>query len=1700
MSISELSNSAQGNLLLEVKKISFECEALFTLIDEIRPPTETYALKLKELAQRISSFQGIAPSLNPAIVNELHDQLEKIGKLLRQLPENENVEKYSNAYGTEFSFGDLSMEDQALAATLSDKPEALCVEILEKCPDAADRMAFIHFKLHLMQIERQSAALALEFEPAEDELEEEIDAPEGNQLQAMGRLISLSLKDIFLPTIFRSDVKTQHVLWQILDKWIETALPSLLSTVSSDEPSGPTPEVVVDIVRQLKEFLQAYSQGTNPNSPIFNGYREGDQEEILGKLSHQLIQLLSAQGTEIPAELVGTLNDHLPKIMSQLIDCMISPDFTATLLRGLAEDETLAEDSTEFSSVTQKGDPIPPELQAELAEVIKSLLDLSHPTWSAKLAAYFVRTVINQSIDPSRMTKALIKIFQLFGKGFSLISLRKLFPSGSRVATSVDAAQLAPHLAQKYLWGEEGELQAGLSSEEREELPERLYQRLMGMAREQGRLASLFVTATSYGMPSLHQGVKALVNNLFELSQNGNLMRRLIINYLIQGAVIPHLATLIPEAPLALTLPSEVSKAQQQAAGVAKSYLRDYIAGRVLNVDSPLNATIVDFCCDAIERYLPAALGQAESAPHSMTKSQQVAHCETHRSLAHFLNDYSEAVQLVKKDSSFSLWTPKQREQHLLQALNHVRQGRGEMAISLDPRDLQKRLEGLTELIINKATQGFSSTQQGIARQMQTLLPKVMMVLLDLILSPEMMGSSLMGFLQSTDSIQIELQANFPPKEWEKGNVKDWNLVCLELARGVLGLLELDPEASNMQKLIFSVLPQAESQAPSLVQGLLQIMSSNLFAPMKSDSLLKTIGSILWHQDDNDNTVMSIDEVFTLDVHQKRELRKRVEAGMQQWMERVFTSEGLLGKASGAVSWLKDEKTPIHKASAHLSENLTTLLFSPTLLKALVFNYLVTDLAPLYLEDAPGGAQDYQMPVTFALEMKGKKWELPSKEPTSARELLDLDSLLQSQESERKAPTPLRLAELCSDTSNLTLLLSTLANWKAQGLITDKREAALLASLDTTEAFLEETYALILDFPCLSNKEKTDLKKLAEANDLAAVYSYLELRMHREFLAIVPLFSTEKVSLGKAQPQQEVEMEIQEWVLKLQKKYPHLFGSVYPELLKAIQIEELSDAPDRIEEIFKLLLNHLIADPIIAKQDGEFLKTMRQGFEKASDKMVYLTHLFSTIKQADYWEGILVQVHQLLPQEQAAFYHSFKDVAARIVGLLPDAKLRAIMKAHLKEPLTDSLYGSAPRPGEMTTQPYEVVVFKDSVEANQEKLQLIANAKHCVAFSGCYCGGAIFDQALDLLEKKMTVNSEFKVYILASDFMLNGSNHAKLKGLREKFPTQFVGIVTPEMVGSSNPLLDSFGLTTNHVKALVIDGGTDLIIGGSGFEDRWAYKRGTEPIETKNGSFMPLSFRDMDFMVSSPDVEKGIGRTLHIELMSLCGKWEGGTPITAVTGPLDPKFTEACPVIEPKETKAPNADLAFFVSGPDQSENKFHQEMIASIKDARKSITISHMYFHPSKEILDALIEASNRGVDITILTNQSKANSPGTHQMFTELSKSYWKKLFQGQKKSNIKIYLFNVDHTTMHKKVVIIDQKRVLTGSSNLGMKSMASHIDYEFDLIIDEETTAQRTALVVDEDKTYCELVEDDEAYVDYISTQLIGQCGELFAGFL
>lgn len=55
-------------------------------------------------------------------------------------------------------------------------------------------------------------------------------------------------------------------------------------------------------------------------------------------------------------------------------------------------------------------------------------------------------------------------------------------------------------------------------------------------------------------------------------------------------------------------------------------------------------------------------------------------------------------------------------------------------------------------------------------------------------------------------------------------------------------------------------------------------------------------------------------------------------------------------------------------------------------------------------------------------------------------------------------------------------------------------------------------------------------------------------------------------------------------------------------------------------------------------------------------------------------------------------------------------------------------------------------------------------------------------------------------------------------------------------------------------------------------------------------------------------------------------------------------------------------EVTFYSTGPDGILNKFEKDLIEDINQAKESIHIQHMYFHPSSELLDALKGAARRG------------------------------------------------------------------------------------------------------------------------------------------
>lgn len=409
--------------------------------------------------------------------------------------------------------------------------------------------------------------------------------------------------------------------------------------------------------------------------------------------------------------------------------------------------------------------------------------------------------------------------------------------------------------------------------------------------------------------------------------------------------------------------------------------------------------------------------------------------------------------------------------------------------------------------------------------------------------------------------------------------------------------------------------------------------------------------------------------------------------------------------------------------------------------------------------------------------------------------------------------------------------------------------------------------------------------------------------------------------------------------------------------------------------------------------------------------------------------------------------------------------LSAIGIFHRSRPMNDlfpkEVLSSLPPLGQVSPKPHSGFATSDGVESQEWKLNLIRAAKHHIFISGCYCGGQAFNNALHLIRERMR-GTELKASILCSDWFITTENKKLIAELQNEFPNRFSCVITPEVFPFTSPT-GQFALTTNHTKALVIDYGAAFMTGGSGMVNDWAKQTGKkEPVQFEShGMISDLlmkmrAFRDMDFVFQSPELN-GIGTRFYVEMMKLFERFRGSKE----TPPLPPQRVE---INLPMPRRVEQIKLAAYATGPDNRDTSFLKEIIAQIKNAKTSITIAHMYFHPTKEMLAALQEASQRGVKITLITNKRTVISPGTHLSFADLSRYYAKLI------PNLELYEFKVPYTTYHKKVIVIDGAISLIGSTNIGMKSLQA-VDYEFNLKVESEPFAVSIATLLEADKELC-----------------------------
>lgn len=120
-------------------------------------------------------------------------------------------------------------------------------------------------------------------------------------------------------------------------------------------------------------------------------------------------------------------------------------------------------------------------------------------------------------------------------------------------------------------------------------------------------------------------------------------------------------------------------------------------------------------------------------------------------------------------------------------------------------------------------------------------------------------------------------------------------------------------------------------------------------------------------------------------------------------------------------------------------------------------------------------------------------------------------------------------------------------------------------------------------------------------------------------------------------------------------------------------------------------------------------------------------------------------------------------------------------------------------------------------------------------------------------------------------------------------------------------------------------------------------------------------------------------------------------------------------------------------SGPDMSKDALYEALLCAIYSAKERIWIVTPYFIPDKSIIQALIIAKHKGLDIKLITPK-KTN----HPIVNLARASYMREL------EEVGIEVFQYNGVMLHAKAILFDTSSTMLGSVNLDNRSL--FLNYE------------------------------------------------------
>lgn len=244
----------------------------------------------------------------------------------------------------------------------------------------------------------------------------------------------------------------------------------------------------------------------------------------------------------------------------------------------------------------------------------------------------------------------------------------------------------------------------------------------------------------------------------------------------------------------------------------------------------------------------------------------------------------------------------------------------------------------------------------------------------------------------------------------------------------------------------------------------------------------------------------------------------------------------------------------------------------------------------------------------------------------------------------------------------------------------------------------------------------------------------------------------------------------------------------------------------------------------------------------------------------------------------------------------------------------------------------------------------------------------------------------------------------------------------------------------DHRKIVVVDGKVGFT-GGINIDSTYSTPSSSRP-GPKRG--IEDGWRDTHIRIQGPAVNQ-------LQTLFLQSWAEAGEPLQAKQGDQ---------YLPPLQSSG-NTLITIVGNDSESDDRSLYGTYLAAFEHASSRLWITHAYFAPSPELLDAMEEAAQRGVDVRLIVpafTDSRIVLHATQSTFTPLLKS------------GVKIY--ELKDALLHAKSVVIDGTVSIIGSSNLDMRSFLHN--NEVNAIVINREFAQRMEEVFKKDERASRLV--------------------------